>query len=141
MKIKDNFNSFKSYLWPFCSSLLMLISADVAAKDVLADCEKMTSSTKIAQCLDYVKNKKDRELAIWVKNQSEVLSQLATKQGSKSALLMFKRSQQHFNNFREDNCRWYFLATDEQNHPASKYKTCYIKLTQRRINELKKSSN
>ena len=96
----------------------------------------MTTTQEFSMCLDGVKQKKERELQTWVNNQSFTLDELAAATGRKAALNMFKRSQRNFITYRENNCRWQYLAVSPGTGAAAAYKKCYITLTQDRINEL-----
>ena len=108
-----------------------------AAKKTIENCEKIKDDTiEYSQCLDVVKEAIDRELQTWVNNQVFTLEELALKTGRKSALAMFRRSQKNFITFRENNCRWQYLAISPSIQAAPAYKKCYIQLSQTRIKEL-----
>jgi len=88
------------------------------------------------RCLDGIADSFDRELQTWVNNQVFILEELAIDTGRKSALKMFKRSQNNFTRYREDNCRWQYLALSPSVNAASAFKKCYIRATKDRIKEL-----
>mgnify|MGYP005988636421 FL=1 len=102
-------------------------------------CEKkMKILSKISACLDIEKRNKDQELETWITNQTLILKELATNTGRSSAYNMFERSQRNFVKYRENNCRWQFLAITFNTSAAIAYKKCYIRLTQYRIDEFMK---
>ncbi|WP_077342422.1 lysozyme inhibitor LprI family protein [Pseudocolwellia agarivorans] len=113
-----------------------LVFADT--KDpIFAKClSKETNNSKYSQCLDTVKIKIDRELETWVNNQLFILEEIARTTGRKSAYDMFKRSQKNFVTFRDNNCKWQFLAELPSNVSAPTYKECYILTSRDRIKEL-----
>lgn len=110
------------------------IASYAASVDDCAD--KMTEIEAYAMCLDRIKNKTDRELQTWINNQTFELEELATATGRRSSLDMFKRSQRNFIDYRENNCRWQYLASSPSEKAASVYKLCHILMTKNRIKEL-----
>ncbi len=107
-----------------------------AAKTV-EDCQKKkASATDYAMCLDRVQELVDRELQTWVNNQTFELEDLSLSSGRGTPLEMFKRSQRNFLTYRENNCRWQYLATTPSTEAANVYKMCYIYLSKNRIKEL-----
>ncbi|MBL4910005.1 MAG: DUF1311 domain-containing protein [Alteromonadaceae bacterium] len=102
----------------------------------IKQCTKQKSVAKASQCLDTIIEKTDRELQTWVNNQTFNLEELAIKTGRKSALSLFKRSQSDFMNYRENNCRWQYLAISPDIHAGNAYKKCYILVSRDRIKEL-----
>ncbi len=125
------------YFSKYIVTSFILLSSTAMAKDTIKSCEtNMTTATEISRCLDGIKEKKDRELQTWVNNQSFILEELAASTGRHASLNMFKRSQDNFISYRENNCRWQYLVIAPDPSAASAYKTCYITLTQYRIEEL-----
>ena len=117
--------------------LLLVLSNTALAKNTIEICEeKMSTTPEFSRCLDGVKAKKDRELQTWVNNQSFILEELSATTGRRAALNMFKRSQRNFISYRENNCRWQYLAVSPGTGAAAAFKKCYITLTQDRIEEL-----
>ncbi|WP_143764264.1 lysozyme inhibitor LprI family protein [Cognaticolwellia mytili] len=117
--------------------LSLMLSSPVLAKNTIEMCEmNMTTTADISQCLDGIKAKKDRELQTWVNNQSFILQELSADTGRHAALNMFKRSQRNFISYRENNCRWQYLAVSPGTGAAAAFKKCFIMLTQDRIDEL-----
>lgn len=100
--------------------------------------QELTETADISKCFDGIRDRKDRELATWVNNQTFVLEEVAENTGRKAALHMFKRAQRNFISFRENNCRWQYLAVSPEIGAANAFKKCYIYITQDRINELKR---
>jgi|TARA_B110000211_G_scaffold164765_1_gene185989 uncharacterized protein YecT (DUF1311 family) len=107
------------------------------ANNNVQNCEStMDSNTEVSRCLDSVREKKDRELQTWINNQTFILEELSLINGRSTSLDMFKRSQQNFITYRENNCRWQYLVLTPDESAAIAYKKCYITLTQDRIEEL-----
>ena len=115
----------------------LLFSKSVMANNNVQNCEStMDSNTEVSRCLDSVREKKDRELQTWINNQTFILEELSLINGRSTSLDMFKRSQQNFITYRENNCRWQYLVLTPDESAAIAYKKCYITLTQDRIEEL-----
>jgi uncharacterized protein YecT (DUF1311 family) len=109
----------------------------LAANKTVQACEKnMTTTPELSSCLDTIKERKDRELQTWINNQVFILEELASETGRRASLEMFKRSQRNFISYRENNCRWQYLAISPGTGAASAFKKCYITLTKDRIEEL-----
>lgn len=125
-----------SLLYP----LLMMPPAN-AAKDI-ATCQKQTaeelSSAAMSRCLDGVISYVNRELQTWVNLHIFNLEEKALVNGRYSALKMFKRSQSNFITYRENDCRWQYLAISPDKGADVAYKTCYVLLSQSRIAILSK---
>jgi len=115
---------------------LSMLSHQTSAKSIAECDEKKSDTIEYSRCLDSIKESIDRELQTWVNNQVFVLEEAAIQTGRKSALNMFKRSQSNFIKYRENNCRWQYLALSPGPTAAPAYKKCYIKLSQNRIDEL-----
>ena len=130
------------YLSQYLFTSFILLSSTAMAKETITSCEtKMTTATEISRCLDGIKEKKDRELQTWVNNQTFILEELAADTGRHASLNMFKRSQRNFISYRENNCRWQYLVVGPDPSAASAFKSCYITLTQYRIEELANLNN
>lgn len=124
-----------SYIAVLLFSLVMSKVA-VAAKSA-DDCQDKSNEEKeYSRCLDRVKDAVDRELQTWVNNHEFILKEFASKTGRKSALKIFNRSQNNFIKYREDTCRWQYLALSPGPKSGPAYKQCYIRLSSSRINEL-----
>lgn len=115
--------------------LYSLATPAIAAKS-LNQCEKENSVKNKSRCFDVIIEKVDRELQTWLNSQAFNLEELALQTGRKSALSMFKRAQNDFIRFRENNCRWQYLAISPDISASNAYKKCYIILTKNRIKEL-----
>jgi uncharacterized protein YecT (DUF1311 family) len=124
-------------------SCLLLAPPTFAGKNSkkITQCEKIKSVAKSSQCFDIIIESTDRELQTWVNNQTFNLEELAIKTGRQSALTMFKRSQSDFIKYRENNCRWQYLAISPDIHAGNSYKKCYIMLSRDRIKELRTVAN
>ncbi|NQZ28036.1 MAG: DUF1311 domain-containing protein [Colwellia sp.] len=120
---------------------LLMMSPANAAKDI-ASCQKQTaeeiSSAAMSRCLDSVISYVDRELQTWVNLHTFNLEEKALVNGRYSALRMFKRSQSNFITYRENDCRWQYLAISPERGADVAYKTCYVLLSQSRITALSK---
>ena len=107
------------------------------AQKTLPDCEKIEQTTdKHSRCLDEVKKSLDSELQTWVNNHVLNMEEKALVTGRYSAIKMFKRSQSNFITFRDNDCRWQYLAISPEKGASMAYKMCYIIVTQARIKEL-----
>ena len=115
----------------------LLLSAPIYAQKTLAECKKIEHATdKLSRCLDDVKESLDRELQTWVNNHVFNMEEKALVTGRYSAMKMFKRSQSNFITFRDNDCRWQYLAISPDKGAGMAYKKCYIIVTQARIKEL-----
>jgi uncharacterized protein YecT (DUF1311 family) len=120
------------------SSAFALMPNNVLAntQKTIAQCDKEKNIAQQSQCLDIVVDAIDRKLQTWVNNQTFILEEFAIKNGRNSALTLFKRSQSTFIQYREDNCRWQYLAVSNTQHASLAYKKCYVMLSKNRIKEL-----
>ncbi len=114
-----------------------IFSTPVYAQKTVDECEKTEKTVeKQSRCFDHVKDVLDRELQTWVNNHVFNLEEKALVSGRYSALKMFKRSQSDFIAFRNNDCRWQYLAISPKQGADIAYKKCYILVTQSRIHEL-----
>ena len=114
-----------------------LLSTPVYAQKTIDECEKIEKAPeKKSRCFDHVKERLERELQAWVNNHVFNLEEKALITGRYSALKMFKRSQSDFIAFRDNDCRWQYLAVSPEKGADMAYKKCYILVTQSRIKEL-----
>ncbi len=135
----------KNLFYTFNFSVLVLFSFASTAEDntykSISTCgAAKLSEIKYSQCLDVVKNKVDSELTTWVNNQTFVLEENVKATGRKSSYYMFKRSQQNFITYRENNCKWQYLIELPSSTSATAYKICYIIMSKDRIKELTRVS-
>ena len=115
----------------------LLFSPAVFSQKTIEECEtEKQSPEKESRCFDEVKDTLDRELQTWINNHVFILEEKSIETGRSSALKMFKRSQNDFITFRDNNCRWQYLAISPNKGANKAYKKCYITVTQSRINEL-----
>jgi uncharacterized protein YecT (DUF1311 family) len=132
--IKRMTKKLSTYIFTLALCLLSNISY---AKKTIDHCEStQTTTSGLSSCLDIVKAAVDRELQTWINNQIFILEEIALSTGRRSALDMFKRSQRNFITYRENDCRWQYLAISPGTGAASAYKKCYILVSQDRIKEL-----
>lgn len=123
----------------FISTCALLISLPIAAKKITTvdECDQQSQKNiDFSFCLDQVKNHAERELTTWINNQVFTLEELKKQTGRGAALTIFKRSQTAFEKYREDNCRWQYLQISPATGADTAYKSCYIRLTQARSQEL-----
>ena len=92
----------------------------------------------MSRCLDSVISHVDRELQTWVNLYTFNLEEKALVNGRYSALKMFKRAQGDFITYRENDCRWQYLAVSPERGADIAYKSCYINLSESRIDILSK---
>jgi uncharacterized protein YecT (DUF1311 family) len=121
--------------------LLSLLTIPFAhAEKTIDACQKQVDekSSSLSRCLDGVVSHVDRELQTWVNMHSFNLEEKALVNSRYSALKMFKRSQSNFITYRENDCRWQYLAISPKKGADIAYKTCYIVLSQSRITALSK---
>jgi uncharacterized protein YecT (DUF1311 family) len=112
------------------------------AANTIEACKKNDSSTEVmSRCLDSVVDFTDKELQTWINLHQFELEEAALVNGRSSTLKMFKRSQKNFTTYRENNCRWQYLAISPNITAGLAYKECYILLSKQRINELTRLSN
>jgi len=118
---------------------LLMINPVHAAKNI-EECQQQNaekiSSAPMSRCLDDVITFVDRELETWVNLHTFNLEEKALTNGRYSALHMFKRSQNNFITFRENDCRWQYLVISPERGADLAYKTCYVQLSQNRITAL-----
>lgn len=114
-------------------------SPSYAVKSII-DCEKeyvdKSGSEALSRCLDGVISQIDRDLQTWVNLHTFNLEEKALSTGRYSALKMFKRSQSNFITYRENDCRWQYLAVSPERGADLAYKKCYILLSESRISSL-----
>ena len=118
---------------------LLMFNPAHAAKDI-DTCQKLNpeqiSSAAMSRCLDGVISNVDRELQTWVNLHTFNLEEKALVNGRYSALKMFKRSQSNFITYRENDCRWQYLAVSPEIGADLAYKSCYVMLSKSRITAL-----
>lgn len=118
----------------------MLIISSVHAAKSIEECEKENVdellSPSMSKCLDDVITQVDRDLQTWVNLHTFNLEEKALINGRYSALKMFKRSQSNFITYRENDCRWQYLAVSPERGANLAYKRCYVLLSQSRITAL-----
>jgi uncharacterized protein YecT (DUF1311 family) len=117
-----------------------IVPAKALKSDILKCKLNSSDQKKYSQCLDIVKIKIDRELETWVNNQTFTLEEAANTTGRKAAYEIFKRSQNNFITYRENNCKWQFLSQLPSDGSANTYKECYILTSKDRIKELSRIS-
>jgi uncharacterized protein YecT (DUF1311 family) len=115
-----------------------IFSTPSYAQQTFDECKEIKNKTdKQSRCFDRVKVVLERELQTWVNNHELNLEAKASVTGRYSALKMFKRSQNDFVTYRDNNCRWQYLAISPEIGAGLAYKKCFILTTQSRITALK----
>lgn len=120
----------------------LLINQPAKAAKTVDECHnknsEQDSDNSISRCLDSVISYVDKELQTWVNLHTFNLEEKALVNGRYSALKMFKRSQSNFITYRENDCRWQYLAVSPEKGADLAYKACYVSLSQSRITALSK---
>lgn len=118
----------------------LLMTSSAHATKSIEECQKQNvdslSSAPMSRCLDSVISFVDRELQTWVNLHTFNLEEKALVNGRYSALKMFKRSQSNFITYRENDCRWQYLAISPERGADLAYKTCYVMQSTSRIKAL-----
>lgn len=115
------------------------MSAPALAQKSIEGCEQKSETPKnLSRCFDNLKSNLDSELQTWINNHVFNLEEKSRSTGRNAALKMFKRSQNDFITFRDNDCRWQYLAISPDKGADLAYKKCYIVVTQSRIDELSK---
>ncbi len=126
-------------LTSFCSLLMInLTSAATSADQCQQANDNTISPSTISRCLDGIIEQVDRELQTWVNLHTLNLEEKALENGRYSSLKMFKRAQSNFITYRENDCRWQYLAVSPDKRASIAYKTCYVLLSENRIKALSK---
>ena len=126
----------------FVITIFSFSSLAAQANSSIAECDDAKiSAIKYSQCLDTVKEKIDKELDTWINNQTFILEEIAKSTGRKSPYNLFKRSQNNFITYRDNNCKWQFLIKLPASDAATVYKKCYIMTSRDRITELSRIRN
>ncbi|TMM43286.1 lysozyme inhibitor LprI family protein [Colwellia ponticola] len=124
-------------LFSFALLCSLLITLPVQAAKTIEECQtqvpEQSSSAAMSRCLDSVIAFVDRELQTWINLHSFNLEEKALIHGPNAALKIFKRSQSSFITYRENDCRWQYLAILPNTGADLAYKTCYVLLSKSRI--------
>ncbi|MBU2871488.1 DUF1311 domain-containing protein [Colwellia sp. E2M01] len=119
--------------------LLSLTSAHAASS--IEECQnnapEQLAEQAMSKCLDSVIMHVERELQTWVNLHTFALEEKAANNGRSSALNMFKSAQRSFVSYREDDCRWQYLAISPASGASIGYKKCFVVLSNARIAILK----
>jgi len=116
----------------------LLVTPSVYAAKSIEECKnaKDISIPSMSRCLDGVIANINRELQTWVNLHIFNLEEKALINGRYSALNMFKRAQSNFITYRENDCRWQYLAISPERGADLAYKMCFVMLSNSRINSL-----
>jgi uncharacterized protein YecT (DUF1311 family) len=117
-----------------------LLAAPLYVQKTIDECIEIGIKNEVqsSRCLDSVKELANRELQTWVNHHAFNLEDQISTTGRSSALKMFRRSQESFISFRENECRWQYLAISPEKNAGVTYKKCFILLTKSRIEQLSK---
>ncbi len=117
---------------------LYFFSIQIKASPLLVSCDKLNKGdTEYGQCLDQAIESIDRTLSTWIENQTYKLEVVANATGRKTVIKLFKKSHLDFVSYRKNDCHWQYLVISPDKSAAATYKTCYISLTHKRIEQLK----
>ena len=134
----------KNFLLLFC---LVFFSSQLSAdeldnrfniQDIKRCKSKFGSEVAYSTCLDSVLSDKIRELKTWHKSIDLKLQEISSYNGRRDAMVLFKKSSQTFDKFKENNCKWQYLSLLPDIYAAGNMsKECHIYMTIQRINELR----
>lgn len=128
---------FTRHSFIIITSLFLTLPNDALAAKTIEQCQVETlSEIEQSQCFDGIIETLDRELQTWVNHHTFNLEEKALVNGRYSALKMFKRAQSNFITFRENECRWRYLAISPEKGASAAFKSCHILLNQARIKQL-----
>jgi uncharacterized protein YecT (DUF1311 family) len=117
---------------------LFFFTTQVKASPLLKNCESIKkNNSEYGKCLDQAIDAIDRTLSIWIENQTFALEAIVRATGRKTVQKLFKKSHQDFISYRKNDCRWQYLVISPDANAAAAYKTCYISLSQKRVDQLK----
>lgn len=127
----------KKFLLSLSLLTISLISQQSRAVTSLKDCDNVRANeSQLSRCLDSMIDSLDKELQTWINHHTFNLEEKALINGRYSALKMFKRSQSNFISFRENDCRWRYLAISPDKGAGNAFKQCFVELTKARITQL-----
>jgi len=116
---------------------IIFFTAQLEANPIFSGCDLLKANkTAYGKCLDQTIESLDRTLSTWIENQTFKLEAIVHSTGRKTVLKLFKKSQVDFVAFRKNDCRWKYLFISPDKGAVSAYKTCYISLSQNRIDQL-----
>lgn len=95
---------------------------------------------KLEICLDGAIETSQRQLNTWVNAHRFNLEDQVEKSGRRAVLRLFEQAQNDFEVYRENNCRWYYLANTPSDYASIEYKQCIIRHNDQRSVELSKIS-
>lgn len=136
---KPKMNDNKALLFVTTLSWILIIqpaNAEISIQECYKETAEQLTSPSMSRCLDGVISNVDRELQTWVNLHTFNLEERSLVNGRHSALKMFKRSQSNFITYRENDCRWQYLAISPKKGADIAYKKCYISLSKSRIDAL-----
>ncbi|MBE0362326.1 hypothetical protein PULV_a2934 [Pseudoalteromonas ulvae UL12] len=120
-----------------CATLAFLCSGSVSAFDDGCQDEKSTNPRYI-RCLENKIAEQKRTTETYVNKISLNLEKKQTETGNVQLLRVFKRSEQEFDKYLEDSCRWRYLnLLPDTIAAAITYKRCELQLRQFHAETLK----
>lgn len=135
---------YKNFLLLFCLlPLTFNLSADEVAgrfniKEVKNCKSRFENKVSYSTCLDSALSEKVRVLNTWKESLNLKLKEVTSYNGRRDAIVLLKKSNQAFEKFKENNCKWQYLSLlPDINDAANMSKECHIYMTIQRINELK----
>lgn len=134
----------KNFLLLFCIGIFSInLSADELVnrfniQDTKICKSKFGNKVAYSTCLDSVLSDKIRELNTWQKSINLKLQEIASFNGRRDTMVLFKKSSRMFEKFKESNCKWQYLSLLPDIYAAGNMsKECHIFMTVKRIHELK----
>lgn len=114
------------------------LSGTALAKPNLESCQtKRAQNIGYLQCIDSVLEDTKLELQTYLNARRNELIKLEQTTGRVDALKAFTRAQEHFEQFKEDNCRWRYLKLLPDSTAATiRFKECELMLIGKRIDDL-----
>ncbi|MBU1438925.1 MAG: DUF1311 domain-containing protein [Gammaproteobacteria bacterium] len=107
------------YLCALLGSFQLLAASACSGKNL--------SQLDYSRCLDAELEQAERELVTWENGHLFQLQEMAEKTGRDDPLKVFIRSRNQFKQFRNDHCRWQYLALiPDSQAGASVFKECMI---------------
>ena len=120
-----------------CATLAIIGSASVSAFDDGCHDEK-TTNPRYIRCLENKIAAQARITATYVNKITLDLEKKQSETGNVQLLRVFKRSEQEFDKYLEDSCRWRYLnLLPDTIAAAITYKRCELQLRQFHIEALK----
>ncbi|NTS78397.1 DUF1311 domain-containing protein [Catenovulum sp. SM1970] len=120
---------------------LAVMAFSAHANESIEKCKAQSpTSAKFSICLDEAMKLKDRELKTWIQDRRLELEAMAESTGRTSVVMQFNKANDFYLQFIESECRGVFFEKQHEGNPADEYRSCKIKQTDKRIDQLKTES-